>query len=198
MFLLSPPRRVDLLVLLTERNLKGGADIAVSPSILVALLICCSARNTNKAFSTTPSTTGIPEAHGGSAERDKIEAGGRIGDTPKLASKYAKKKANGDIGAAHHGTHCIGGAQANDGRGETDTDGGSGHLDRTKNGHEVEHRAAGTDSAKAMCKDNNAAHENVARNRMGDDEGSDQQLDAFRSQAPEGARDGSSSGIRRV
>ena len=25
---------------------KGGADIAVSPSILVALLICCSARNT--------------------------------------------------------------------------------------------------------------------------------------------------------
>jgi len=89
LFLLFPPRRVDLLVLLTERNLKGGADIAVSPSILVALLICCSARNTNKAFSTTPSTTGIPEAHSGSVEHDKIEAGGRIGDAPKLASKYA-------------------------------------------------------------------------------------------------------------
>jgi len=56
----------------------------------------------------------------------------------------------------------------------------------------VEHRAAGTDSAKAMCKDNNDAHENAARNRMGDDEGSDEQLDAFRSQAPEGARVGSS------
>jgi len=38
------PRRVDLLVPPTER--KEGADIAASPSILVALLICCSAHNT--------------------------------------------------------------------------------------------------------------------------------------------------------
>jgi len=34
----------DLLVLGTER--KGGSDIAASPFILVAFLICCSARNT--------------------------------------------------------------------------------------------------------------------------------------------------------
>ena len=42
--LLFPPRRVDLLVPPTER--KEAVDIAASPSILVALLICCSARNT--------------------------------------------------------------------------------------------------------------------------------------------------------
>jgi len=35
---------------------------------------CHEADGTNKAFSTTPSTVGISEAHSGSAERDKIEA----------------------------------------------------------------------------------------------------------------------------
>jgi len=40
--LLFPPRRIDLLVPSTERK----AHIAASPSTLVALLICCSARNT--------------------------------------------------------------------------------------------------------------------------------------------------------
>ena len=77
----------------------------------------------------------------------------------------------------------------------TGTDGGSSHLDGTENGHsplcfdKAEHRAAGTDLAKAMCKDNDAAHENVARTRMGGGEGSGEQSDAFRSQAPEGAGD---------
>jgi hypothetical protein len=42
--LLFPPRRVDLPIPPTEK--KERADSAASPSILVALLICCSARNT--------------------------------------------------------------------------------------------------------------------------------------------------------
>jgi len=40
-----------------------------------------------------------------------------------------------------------------------------------------------------MRKDDDASHENVARTRMGDGEGSDEQSDAFRSQAPKGAGD---------
>jgi len=93
------------------------------------------------------------------------------------------------MGAAQHGTHDIGGAQTNEGRGETGTDGGSGHLEGNENDHKAEHKAAGTDSAKSMRKDDDASHENVARTRMGDGEGSDEQSDAFRSQAPKGAGD---------
>jgi len=93
---------------------------------------CHEADGTNQASSTTPSTTGIPEAHRVSAERDKTEAGGRIGDTPELASKY------GDMQAAQYGTHDIGGAQTNEGRGETGTDGGSGHLEGSENDHKAE------------------------------------------------------------
>jgi len=43
--LLFPPKRVDLLVPLTERK-EGQTSLPQAPSILVALLICCSARNT--------------------------------------------------------------------------------------------------------------------------------------------------------
>ena len=64
---------------------------------------CHETDGNNKASSTTPSTTVNPETHSVSAERDKTEASGRTGDTPKLASKYATKKANGDIGAASMG-----------------------------------------------------------------------------------------------
>jgi len=53
----------------------------------------------------------------------------------------------------------------------------------------VQHRAAGTDSAKAMCNDKDAAHENVATARIGGRKGADEQPDAFRSQAQEGAGD---------
>jgi len=58
---------------------------------------CHVADGTNKAFSTTPSTAGILEAHSSSAECDKIESGGKIGDNPEFASKYATKTANGGI-----------------------------------------------------------------------------------------------------
>jgi len=132
---------------------------------------CHVADGTNKASRTTHSTARILEAHSGSAECDKSEAGGRIGDTPELASKYSTKKANGDIGAAHHGTHGIGGAQANDDRGDAGIGGGSGHLDGTENGHKAEQRATDTDSAKAMCNNNDVAHENVARARIGGGKG---------------------------
>ena len=53
----------------------------------------------------------------------------------------------------------------------------------------MQHRAAGTDSAKAMCNDKDAAHENVATARIGGRKGADEQPDAFRSQAQEGAGD---------
>jgi len=57
--LLPPPRRVDLLVLPTEKERKGR-HIAASPSILVVLSICRSARNTAHVGNLYPASSNSP------------------------------------------------------------------------------------------------------------------------------------------
>ena len=105
------------------------------------------------------------------------------------ATARCHEAANGDIGVAQHVTQDIGSALINEGGDETSMDGGCGHLEGNENGHKTEHKAADTDSAESKCKDNHASHENGAETRMRAEIGTDEQSDASRSQAPQGAGD---------
>ena len=116
----------------------------------------------------------------------------KIGDTVTggaPATARCHETANGDIGVAQYVTQDIKSAQTNEGGDETGTDGGCGHLEGNENDHKTEHKAADTDSAESTCKDNDPSHENVAETRMHAEIGTDDQSDASRSQAPQGAGD---------
>jgi len=109
-----------------------------------------------------------------------------MGDTCKATRKYAADEADGDIGATHYGACGIGGAQANDDRGDVNISVGCGHFAGAGRGHKVERMAAGTDSDKAMSYGNDAAHVSVARVRTGGGRGANEASEAMRSPALEG------------
>ena len=143
----------------------------------------------NKNLSITHNTVGIFKANNGREESENIEVSGRMGDTFKATRKCAADDANGDIGAAHYGACGIGGAQANDDRGDADVSGGSSHFSGARRGHKAEHMAAGTDSAKAMSDGNDAAQGRVVKVRTGGGGGADEESDAMRSPALDGVKD---------
>ena len=105
-----------------------------------------------------------------------------------LATAKGHETANGDMGVAQHVIQDIGSAQTYEDRDETNKVNRNGHLMGSENNHITEHKAADTDSAKSKCKDHDASHENGAESR-GCAIGVEEQPDAPRSQAPQGAGD---------
>jgi len=110
------------------------------------------------------------------------------GGAPATAKGH--KTAIGDMGVTQQVTQDIGGAQTNKSEDETDKASRGGLAMGSENDHITEHKAADTDSesAESKCKDNDASHENGAESR-GHAIGVEEQPDATRSQAPQGAGD---------
>jgi len=126
--------------------------------------------------------------HGTGHEVGVMPKEGDTGTRGAPATAKGHETANGDIGVAQHMSQDIGSAQTNEGGDETDKASRCGHLIGNENDHKTEHKAADTDSAESKCKDNDASHDNGAepRRRV---IGTEEQSDASRSQAPQGAGD---------